>query len=758
MADKLRFYLNIAIDTPLERSFCYHSCEPVAPGCRVHVPFGRGNRPTLGMVLSQATDEPNFRTKAITDIADAQPILGSVQLELATWLAAYYLFPIGQVIKTMLPGGMAQTKKRYVNLTEAGVKAAAALSCERSEQLAQIFARKPSLTRATFQKKVRDLEGAAGSDSTLAAEFYQRKWLEDSATTSIKARTDDPALQAELVATIQPKKTLTAAQQVIFDQLLAHQKPPGVDLLWGVTGAGKTELYLQFIESLVAADASAQVLVLVPEISLTPQMTAVFEARFPKQIGVVHSAMEDRHRWQQLSLLRQGSRRILIGPRSAVFAGFQNLQAIIVDEEHDSSYKQGSMLRYSGRDVAVVRGKLESAKVILGSATPSMESYANAVAGRYRLLRLDERANQKPLPQIEVLDIELTGKSAQNFDVALSQSEIPIHADIVTALQENFKKGEQSIVLVNRRGYAFFIFQKTTKEAVKCPDCSVSLTFHRYKKMLLCHYCDHVMGLDRFLKTHDAKDYALVGYGSEQVEEYIQGLVSGSRVARIDSDTTQKTGLLEQLLGDFREGAIDILVGTQMLAKGHDFPNVTLICLLEVDRMLNLPDFRAGERTFQLIVQAAGRAGRSDLKGRVLLQTTAREHPILRLAMTQNFAEFASAELQFRKQHYFPPSSRMVYFEFSSLSKPDLTVFIRGVKKLLVAALSDHPELSRYVQIIGPNVPALEQIRKHWREVLLLSAASLTHLRQLTAYLTARLQNPPRGIKVVHDIDPQSLM
>ena len=755
MADKI-FYLEVAIDTPLDRTFTYHHNHPVSVGWRVLVPFGKGNRSKVGVIYRTLDLKPEFKTKAILAVEDESAILDNELIDLASWLASYYFHPIGMVVRTMLPGSMSQAKKKYVNLTDKGKTVIEQLSLQEHEVLAQIFAKKPSLTFATFRKKLTESLSKDNESEDLLQVWQKEKLIKLSAITSIKTRT--LAKFTNVVSNkVNKKPKLTIAQTEVFQKLIEPDFRDSVDLLWGVTGAGKTEIYLQYIEYLMTFESNSQVLVMVPEISLTPQMTSVFTARFPGQVAVVHSALPEGERWQQLNLIRSGQSRILIGPRSAVFASFRALRCIIVDEEHDGSYKQGSMLRYNGRDVAVVRGKKAKIKVILGSATPSMESFENARQGRYRLLSLNKRANDKPLPRIDLIQSDLQNKISQNLDVSLDSADIPVHDSILKALNETVSAGEQAIIIVNRRGYAYFLVEQKTGEAVKCDSCSVNMTFHKLRKRLLCHYCDKTLSLYRLLAANPETKYAVVGYGSEQAEEYITRTIAGSKVARVDSDTMQNANKLEQTLADFRAKKTNILVGTQMLAKGHDFPGVTLICLLEVDKMLNLPDFRAGERTFQLIVQAAGRAGRGALAGRVLMQTSNCEHPVIKAAIHQDYKKFALEELSFRKEHQFPPESRMICFEINSKQKPVLNTATSSLKKLIIKAFEEDPELPRYVQVLGPHAPALEQVRGSYRQILLLSSASLPRLRSLAKYIA---QNLPvhRHLKSVVDIDPQTLL
>ena len=429
---------------------------------------------------------------------------------------------------------------------------------------------------------------------------------------------------------------------------------------------------------------------------------------------------------------------------------------MIVDEEHDNSYKQGSGLRYHGRDVAVLRGKLDGAMTLLGSATPSLESFYNASTEKFHLLKLTKRANQGELPDLKVIEPTLSRRTGVSVRKAIEEAEIPVHENIVGSLRDNYEAGLQSIVIVNRRGFAYFVFSRVKKQPVQCPSCSVSMTVHRKSFQPRCHYCDYGESLSKYLNQKD-DEFLLVGYGSEQAEQFIANSIPGAKVVRVDSDTVAKKGELEKILGQFRSGEIDVLVGTQILAKGHDFPKVTLICLLEVDQMLNLPDIRAGERTFQLIVQAAGRAGRADRPGRVLMQTAQSQQPAIAAALDQDFQKFFDEEMSFRQKHHFPPFAKMVHFEFNAAMKPQLDQFSEQLEGLVKNILLNRTDLIEHVQILGPTVPAIERVRNRWRRTLLLSSHSINDLRVCAKYFLACLQKLPKDVRMIVDVDPQSI-
>jgi primosomal protein N' (replication factor Y) len=532
-------------------------------------------------------------------------------------------------------------------------------------------------------------------------------------------------------------------------------------LLHGVTGAGKTEVYLHLIAEVLEQNSKHQILVMVPEIALTPQMTRIFTARFPGQVSVVHSAMADTERWSQMEAIRSGERQILIGPRSAVFAAFVQLKLLIVDEEHDSSYKQTTGLTYNGRDVAVMRGYLEKATVLLGSATPSLESYANAKQGKYQLLELPNRVHGRGLPDVQLIEADINKAFAQKLTPRgqiQRLTELPIDPRIVDALRENHARGMQSMVIVNRRGFAYFLFSMRERKAVSCPQCSISMTVHKNSSILRCHYCDFSQRVDDVVPADERDAFVMVGYGSEQMELYLREALPGARIQRVDSDTTSNRDALPTMLTDFREGRIDVLVGTQMLAKGHDFARVTLICILEVDQVLNLPDFRAGERAFQLMVQASGRAGRGEHSGCVMVQTQKPDHPILQAGLQHNFQAFWVDQEPFRRQHGYPPFGRMILFEYSGTRKDQLDDLMRSVDRWVSESLKRSAASLQALQVLGPAVPPIEMIRGRLRRTLLLVSADRKILTWFAQQLRTAFAELKGDLRLRIDVDPQSLM
>jgi primosomal protein N' (replication factor Y) len=781
--------VEVAVPTPLPQTFTYRSPAPIAAGSRVLVPFGR--RKVVGVALGPGAPIEQ-ELKDISSLIDESPVYSATVLELARWISTYYMHPIGEVLRTMLPASATKTTKETLLLTSKGQEllAGAKQIDPARETLKKLFGKKTSLTATVAKAKFKRIE-ATGLTLTAIKQLTKRGLITLDKGQTVGARRDDTstaknrdALRCDVAAPLQNpillptvSPPLTELQTGVFNTIVAEglkaDKRPPAFLIHGVTGSGKTEVYLNLIQSLLTDANDAQTLVLVPEISLTPQMTRVFESRFPSLVAVVHSAMTDTDRWKELTRIRRGEAKILIGPRSAVFGPFAKLKLLIVDEEHDSSYKQSTGLTYHGRDIAVLRGKLEDATVVLGSATPSMESYNNALTGKYRLLEMAERVTGRALPDVELLQASFKANrkgvqlpnaahapaSVRASDlVDESQSEIPIDPRIVSELAANVASGNQAIVLVNRRGYAYYLLSLEERKAVQCPQCSISLTLHTRSTVLRCHYCDYRTTVAQLTKKRSQETFIAIGYGSEKAEDCLKAKLPQARIVRLDSDSVAKRDMLPETLGKFRAGEIDILVGTQILAKGHDFPKVTLIAILEVDQLLGLPDFRAGERTFQLIVQAAGRAGRAEQAGRVLIQTLRPQHPVVTTAMAQDFKLFAQTELKFRRTHAYPPFARLIAVEFNSPDLKKLSQLTRHMEGWFDQMATIKPALLSKVRVLGPSIPPIETIRGRHRRTVLFSATQQEPLRQLTQQFLSIFQKLPTDVRMKIDVDPQSLI
>lgn len=754
----------IAVPSQLDKTFTYLSEQSLDIGQRVEVPFGRSNRKIVGVVweIGPKYSGKVEQLKSVLSVIDEKPIYSAHMIKLAGWLSSYYLHPIGEVLRTMLPGGGNTVKSATYSIGGS----LDLLTSERRKALQKIFSRKKELTEATFRTKLK----SSADELAVTAEELEKDWLkqgviEKHTATRVSVRISKTTESKASSEKAEVAKELTDSQKSVYSALVEMLEKPHEQrkpcLLWGVTGAGKTEIYLQLIQALLNSDTEAQALVMVPEISLTPQMTQVFERRFPGDLAVVHSALTQKARWERLNSIRTGAVRILIGPRSAIFAPFKKLALVMVDEEHDSSYKQTTGLCYHGRDVAIVRAKYEGAMVLLGSATPSMESYNNAQLEKYAYLQLPERAHSgAQLPSVELVsggDKKFFGLKVPKGESDDLEVDIPVSPEVIKQLRETVAAGQQAMVIVNRRGFAYYLYSLNEKKPVTCPHCSVSLTVHRGSRSLRCHYCDFnkKIALIKKQSPHDA--FLTVGYGSEQAELFLQKSLPDARVVRVDSDSVAKKDSLQTILSDFRAGKIDVLVGTQLLAKGHDFAKVTLICLLETDQILNLPDFRAGERAFQLIVQAAGRAGRSGIPGHVLIQSQRPDHPVVAMALKQDFPNFAAAESEFRQVQHFPPYSRMISFEWNSPFKKQVDEFSRRVSEFLIRFVRDNPQVQAQMSILGPTIPPIEVIRKRHRRTLILMGTDVKNLWSVAIMLKKVIAEMKGSLRVKVDVDPHGM-
>jgi primosomal protein N' (replication factor Y) len=513
-------------------------------------------------------------------------------------------------------------------------------------------------------------------------------------------------------------------------------------LLYGVTGSGKTEVYLNAVEATLARGKTA--LILVPEIALTLWCGRLFRARFGAGVAVLHSALPEVERAREWWRVRRGEARVVVGTRSAVFAPVENLGLIVVDEEQESSYKQEETPRYHGRDVAVVRAKLEGAVVLLGSATPSLESFQNARSGKYHLLQLDSRVENRPLAPVEIVDLREDFKATHRAG--------PISSKLGEAIAARLAEGTQSLILINRRGYSWFVICRSCGAGVQCENCSISLTYHKQRERLECHYCGFSRRVPESCPKCNSEHVYFFGAGAEQLEEKLREKFPAAKVARLDRDSVRTKRAYQQVLGDFATGKIDILVGTQMVAKGHDFQRVTLVGVVSADTQLSLPDFRAAERTFQLLTQVAGRAGRGDLPGEVLVETYYPEHYAIQLAARQDYLTFFEKEVQFRRLLHYPP--------FTALA----SVLVRDTKienairwsRQLSAFLA--PQEARGVKVLGPAAAPLARLKREYRFQFLLKAPKRAQLTRAVSELLAFSEEkeiPQKAVLV--DVDPLSL-
>ncbi|PTM59138.1 primosomal protein N' [Desmospora activa] len=798
-------YVEVAVEG-VDRPFDYEIPEKLRPviqvGSRVRVPFGP--RKLLGYVVGFPASASTPRLKSILDVMDIKPALTPELVRLAEWVATTYLCPVVTALQAMLPAVLKGKYRRVFRLAdpeagpllpqeernlleqlkqkrewsqeallnlpgvtlpllrqwvEEGVLIAEERVGDRSTRKTRIWI-SPAVSREELVKGLESVPARAERQRELLQHFIQhpqeqvqpellaqfgvgrssldrlveKGWLKREEREEYR----DPFGGRSFTQT-QPL-ALTAEQQQAFaaitEPLEKYRWQPV--LLHGVTGSGKTEVYLQAIERALANGREA--IVLVPEISLTPQMVRRFKGRFGERVAVLHSGLSDGERYDEWRKIRQGEAQVAVGARSAIFAPFSNLGLIIIDEEHESSYKQDEQPRYHARDVAMRRAEEHGAVLVMGSATPSVESYFKARTGAFAWVTMTQRVQGQPLPPVDVVDMreELKEGNRSIFSRTLRQE-----------LEGCLQREEQAVLLLNRRGFSTFVLCRDCGEAVQCPHCDISLTFHRTNQTLRCHYCGYAEPMPQTCPSCNSAHIRYFGVGTQRVEEELARLMPGLRVIRMDVDTTGRKGAHERLLTAFGEGKADVLLGTQMIAKGLDFPRVSLVGVIAADTMLHVPDYRAGERTFQLLTQVSGRAGRHEIAGRVVVQTYTPEHESIRLAASHEVEEFYRQECRMRKIHRYPPFSHVVTCLFSH---PDRT---RATQAGVRAAQALRPLLPQGTELLGPVPAPIPRIQDRYRIQIMIKTE--THMNESTRWLEAlrqlREQKGDPDLRIIIDRD-----
>ena len=744
-------YVRVAVPVPLHQLFTYSVPDGavpdgarLGPGCRVRVPFGA--RRLVGIVLDQPAAAPPSgvapaRIRPLEAVLDDVPAVGPELLELCGWLAAYYHVPPGQAYALPLPPRM--TGGRRGQVREHAFREELVARWLREADGRPLGARMDAaLTwlRAAGEASAREVREGTGAGRDVLDRLARRGLIALDRRTVLR----DPfaRLEREPDHACEP----TAEQVEVIEGVRAAFGAFRGFLLHGVTGSGKTEVYLALIADVIAAGRAA--IVLVPEIALTPQLVGRFRARLGDRIAVLHSGLDPAARHEQWVRIASGELPVVIGARSALFAPAPRLGLLVVDEEHDGSFKQDTSPHYHARDLALVRGRIAACPVLLGSATPSVETWANVEAGKLARLRMASRVQERPLPRVDIVDLRTAPTVGE--DRILSRI-------LVEALQETRERGEQSILLLNRRGFAAFVLCRMCGQTLSCPDCSVSHTWHRRRERLVCHYCDRVEARPAVCPACGDDALEEIGFGTERVEQLLGELLPDARVARMDRDTTRGHAL-GTLISAFRRRELDVLVGTQMVAKGHDFPSVTLVGVLLAEQGLRLPDFRAAERTFHLLTQIAGRAGRGELPGRVLVQTYAPTHHALVLARDHDTESFLDTELAGRRHRGFPPAGHLALFRLAGDDRAQTSILAGRVREHIAAACRRlGPAASRVW--LGDVQPALiERVKGRWRFQVLLNAPTRPLRRRLLDAVTAGLDadKPPRAVQIALDVDPYS--
>ncbi|HEX3645289.1 MAG TPA: primosomal protein N' [Vicinamibacterales bacterium] len=718
-------------------------------GARVVVPLA--SRLVTGIVVEVNVEPRTANVKPIRELLDASAFVPPEVVALARWTAEYYAAGVGDTIPALLPpmarGGRADAHKttRVAAITAAGTEAVAGderLTPKQRDALGLLAGTPTGIgTGALAARGI-----AADAISRLAKRGYislrqDRVDRDPFLMSDLEVRPEGQTSVSDLK--VRPDRQLTGEQTDALARLrkLADTREFRVALLHGVTGSGKTEVYIRL--SAAIRNAGRRVLMLVPEIALTPAAAALFRQAFGERVAIQHSALSDGERHDQWQRIRHGDIDIVVGTRSAVFAPLENLGLIVVDEEHDGSYKQEESPRYNGRDVAIVRAQRAGALVVLGSATPSMESYHNAMTGRYERLALERRVRDRPLASVSVVDMR-EEYAAEGPDVILSRA-------LREGIRARLDRGEQSLVLLNRRGFATAVFCRQCAGTIDCPNCSVSLVVHGEgnARRARCHYCNFTSRVPPACPLCAGPYLEQAGFGTERVEADVQKVYPGARVARLDRDAIRKRGSLASLLSRFRDGAIDVLVGTQMIAKGHDFPQVTLVGVVSADVGLGLADFRASERTFQLLTQVAGRAGRGERPGEAIVQTLYPDHYSIQLACRQDYRAFYEREMLFRRAMRYPPMISLVNAVVRSRTFAGAMDDAADIVSRLRAA-------DRGLRILGPAPAPLGKLRGEYRAQLLIKGTNRKRIRE--ALQSTLAMRPDLQRRVLVDVDPLSVL
>ncbi len=713
----------------------------VAPGSRVRVPLR--TRKVLATVIAVGDDSEVEAPRFIEEVLHREPLIRPRLIEIARWMAEYYCCPLEAAMACVLPqvvreAGVSKRLRNFARLVREPDPAALAALVARAPRQADALA---ALREAGRPTPVAELASEAGVAESVFRALERRGWVE--------IVPEEVARDPHGGETFLPTQdlTLNPEQRAALDAVCAEIDAAGEavpTLLHGVTGSGKTEIYLQAIRH--ALDAGRTALVLVPEISLTPQTVERFKSRFAArqdEVAVLHSHLSAGERFDEWHKVHTGRARIAIGARSAVFAPLENLGVIIVDEEHETSYKQEELPRYHARDVAVLRANREECAIVLGTATPSLESWLNARAGKYRLARLTQRVDDRKMPLIRVLDLRKAARAAKG-DAIFAPA-------MLAAIDKRLAAGEQTILFLNRRGFSTTMLCLKCGHVCRCPECSVSLTYHRDAGQLACHICGHTERAPKSCPECHDPGIRHSGVGTQKVEDAVRRIFPKAKVARMDADAMTRKDSYRQTLGAFKEGAIDILVGTQMIAKGLHFPNVTLVGIVNADLGLHVQDFRAAERTFQLLTQVAGRAGRGETEGEVIVQTFTPFHPAIQFARHHDFDGFVGQELELRQRFAFPPFARMVIVTVRGRSR-ELAEFTAETlaRKFTAAAPPD--------ATVGRAAPApLEKARGHYRFQVALRGPSARPLARAIRTVLDPL-TLPEDVHVTVDVDPVQLL
>ena len=743
----------------------------VRAGIRVIVPVN--SRKITGIVDSLGVRADLIEGKNLRDILDVideVPVFTEDMRKLSEWMSSYYFSLRPAVLRTILPQPARRQSALVVTLPSRKNRTRKAPAAEKERDSDRVETPSPAslsrteadvLAHVTAKKRVavrslqRRLPGKGLKEALERLEARALIRVTESFPRPRKVVLPEDQSESPDAVSETTRPRLTDAQQAACDEIRGALDAQrfAVFLLHGVTGSGKTEVYLTAAE--YALHHGKSVVFLVPEIALTHQLLAQAQERFGGRVGVLHSAMTEKQRWEEWTRIARQDAVVAVGARSAVFSPVRNLGLIVVDEEHDAAYKQEEGIRYNARDLAVVRGKIAACPVVLGSATPALESYTHAKTRQYTPLSLPERIAERPLPKVEVIDLRKEFRGEDTTPI--------FSARLKAALAVNYQAGKQSVLFLNRRGYATYVQCRACGEPLSCPHCSVSLTLHRQRGQLRCHYCGHTRRSVRVCPACGEPALDGTGIGTEQVEAALVHVLPDARIARLDRDTVRRRGSLAKLLRAWRAHEFDVLIGTQLVAKGHDVPGVTLVGVILADVSLNRPDFRAAERTFQLLTQVAGRAGRGHDLGTVIIQTYAPRHYSIRCAARHDYAGFAAQEQRYRKQLGYPPFTRLINVRFEARDgkrvEAAARLFADGLDRLLQSDEFSSAG-SRRPHVLGPAPAPIERIKGQVRWQLLVKGPHRQRAHDLIeqgrdAFERAK---PPRGVRLIIDTDPYSVV
>ncbi len=801
-------YVNVALNIPAKKLFTYTVPENLKVkamvGKRVYVPFGRRKRTGFITALTSSCDLE--KVKPITEILDDEPLFDDEDLRFFSWISRYCIYPLGKTLAELIPTG--SEKKDYLWVLPLPVPAGLALSKSQEKLLdflhscphglalgqltkntelknaaaivqglhlaglLQIVERQKKPLAVRTQKIIRfenilpdglrmtarqeavvdflknsgpmDLYDLIASAKTSSAVI--KKLLEKGVLTIGNAEFIRKASLTSSISRAPADITLNDEQEKALTEILSRLRSESFCpiLLHGVTGSGKTEVYLNAITHVIKDGGTA--IYLVPEIALTPQLISRIAGRFDEnKIAVIHSGIARSVRYDQWRQIKRGKINLVIGARSALFAPLDNLKLIIVDEEHDASYKQDDKLCYHARDLAVVKAKMHKAVVVLGSATPGIRSYYNAQTQKYAFLELTQRVQNRPLPRIDIVDMKAQKEA---------HGKTPILSDTMTlAITETLARKEQSLLFLNKRGFDTFLVCGECGYNFRCPNCAVALKSHLAEGIIKCHYCDHTQKSMPLCPNCRSGKILSYGTGTQKLEKEIERLFPGARICRMDSDTTARKGSQEEILCALEQKKIDILVGTQMITKGHDFPFITLVGVIAADTSLNMPDFRASEKTFQMLTQVAGRGGRGTACGRVIIQTFNPQHYTLQYTQKHDYPSFYSDEIEFRRALQYPPFSRIICLRLSSGKKDALMETAQETGRKARDLAAKHGNAA---EIIGPSESPLSKIRGQYRQQMLIKGRNSRILHAIAGELVEKHETS--AVKITVDVDPENFM